>query len=784
MKFIIYGIINLLIGIQFSFGNNTIPTVRLKMGEEKGIDLTNYLEEFNSCTVEPIQGYDLFLRNDSLVIINNHEKSGYRLINLNCQNEQNDIMVLNEHSEFAEFEYADKHHAEKVYLMGNFNDWNRSSLPLEKNFGIWKISQSLTPGKYEYKFVVDGREILDPQNQDSIANGLGGWNSIIHVKEPHQHSPGTLIKQTVESKSDSILLKFIYNPGIAHDWIDNQSIIMTMDNSAVPQQKWSFNKNVITIQITDKDSGLLRICAENNLGQPLRENHTILVKGKPLTPAFIPDDTHFNIIYSIMVDRFKNGNSRNDKSVFDPDLHDLVNFHGGDLKGITRKISEGYFSDLGVNMLWISPVFKNPDSSRTESVYPFRRYSGYHGYWPVSSTEIDPRFGTDEDLLELVSKAHANGIRVILDFVANHVHEDHPYYMEHPEWFSSYWHEDGSANLRKWDGETRLTTWFDSFLPSFDYKQNIKAVNTVSGDAVNLVRRYNLDGFRQDATKHVPHAFWKYLTNKLKSEFPGKEIFQIGETFGSDKLIQSYVNPAELNSQFNFDLYFNSRQVFSGIQSNMLEFNQFILRNLDIYQPLNLMGTITSSHDQVRFMAFADNQIGFSENGIERAFHNPLTTVFSENSYNKLLMFNAVNFMMPGIPVIYYGEEYGQIGANDPGNRLDMRFSHEWNKNERMLNNKIKKLLKLRQNNPAAALGDLDILFQDQSCTVWIKRYFDHAILVMFNLSEKTRHLKLKTPGKFKYGMSINNKEEINFSNDNTHFLLEAYETRIYELYQ
>ena len=75
---------------------------------------------------------------------------------------------------------------------------------------------------------------------------------------------------------------------------------------------------------------------------------------------------------------------------------------------------------------------------------------------------------------------------------------------------------------------------------------------------------FNLDGFRQDAVKHVPHAFWKELNLALRSKFPDKDFYQIGETFGSDDLIIDYVNPNELDAQFNFDVYFNSRWQFEA----------------------------------------------------------------------------------------------------------------------------------------------------------------------------------------------------------------------------
>lgn len=771
----------LILFIGLGLSKHPIPTVHLIPGIEKGVALKNYIGEFQSCEFDIIPNYNISLRNDSLFISTQSNNPHLNTVKINCDGMQHNIMVSNEYTEKVTFEYLHSDGIENIFLMGNFNDWDRMSLPLEKKDGLWKRIVNFVPGNYEYKFVIDQKELIDPLNGDSISNGLGGWNSVLMVKEFQRNPPGEFIKVEFSTKDELLHMKFDFKMGKSRDRVDRNNLYITLDNQAIPKEKYSFRHDTLKIQLADSSNGLLRISAMNNYDQIIPENHTLLFNGQPLTQDVDSTNHHFNIIYSLMVDRFKNGNSKNDKRINDPDLHHLANYHGGDLFGVLRKLNEGYFSELGVNMLWISPLMKNPDSSRTESVPPYRRYSGYHGYWPESSHEIDSRFGTDEILKELVSTAHEQGIRVILDFVANHVHENHPYYMTHPEWFSSYTREDGSVNLRLWDGDTRLTTWFESYLPTFDYNSNEIAIETVTNDAVNQILSYDLDGFRQDATKHIPHSFWKTLTSKLKQAFPGKDVFQIGETFGSPELIMSYVNPAELKSQFNFDLYFKARQVFSSNSSDMIGFNRFVKQNLKTYQPVNLMGTITSSHDQVRFIAFADGQIEFSEDGRERSFTDLPNQVRNIESYDKLFMFSAINFMLPGIPVIYYGEEYGQIGANDPGNRLDMRFQHQWNSNERKFNEKYRKLIKLRRTNSAATLGDLVVLYQSQHCTVWMKKYFDSAILLIFNLNDSTQFFTVHLGDEFKIAESVLAQDRLKISDTNS-FLLAPYETRIYEL--
>ena len=141
-----------------------------------------------------------------------------------------------------------------------------------------------------------------------------------------------------------------------------------------------------------------------------------------------------SVLYFALVDRFANGNPKNDSPLVDDEVHPKANYWGGDIKGITEKIKEGYFSGIGVNTIWLSPITQNPMYDEREFPPPHRMYSGYHGYWPISASKIDHRFGNEAELKELVSNAHKNNLNVILDYVSNHVHEDNPIIKENPHW--------------------------------------------------------------------------------------------------------------------------------------------------------------------------------------------------------------------------------------------------------------------------------------------------------------------------------------------------------------
>ncbi|NNC71242.1 MAG: alpha-amylase, partial [Flavobacteriaceae bacterium] len=138
-------------------------------------------------------------------------------------------------------------------------------------------------------------------------------------------------------------------------------------------------------------------------------------------------------IYFLLTDRFYNGDESNDVN-FERNRETAVlrGFEGGDIKGITQKINEGYFNDLGINAIWMTPVVEQIHDGTDEGTgYTY----GYHGYWTKDWTAIDPNFGTKEDLQALVRTAHKNGIRILLDAVINHTG---PVTEQDPVWPDSW----------------------------------------------------------------------------------------------------------------------------------------------------------------------------------------------------------------------------------------------------------------------------------------------------------------------------------------------------------
>ncbi|MDP6684324.1 MAG: alpha-amylase family glycosyl hydrolase [Candidatus Marinimicrobia bacterium] len=650
------------------------------------------------------------------------------------------LLVRVEPTKSHVFRFTPKTDNGPISIMGNFNDWSRTSdlLSDEDRDGIFETTLYLKPNLYEYKFVIGDSDILDPANEDIVSNNMGGWNSVLDLTSFKKKSSGQWIKNT--QKGSYLSFNFLS----LDKSLPVETIVLWKNIPLHPDVVDPKINGDVSVNINNLNDGLLRIMGLDDQGRVIRENHTIIKNGIPLNTNENQDDWHFRIIYSLMVDRFLDGNHSNTRKS-EGEIHPLTDFNGGDFAGVIQKLGEGYFSDLGISAIWISPVQEQPNHPNMEWSSPNRTYTGYHGYWPVSPREIDPRYGTEEELKKLIDTAHNQDIKVLLDLVSNHVHEDHPYYTKYREWFGNVILPDGSMNIRRWDGETRLTTWVEPFLPSFNYS-NSEAIDAVVEDALWWMKEFKLDGFRQDAVKHVPHSFWKNLTFELEKNFPDKNVYQIGETFGSDELILSYVNPAELNAQFNFDIYFIARNIFKSPIGDMSSLKETMEQNLQVYQPINLMGTITSSHDQIRFISVADEQMTYVENGTERAFSDPPEEVEHMSSYQKLANFTAFNFSIPGIPVVYYGEEIGLEGAGDPDNRRTMRFGKNLNMGESMLNEKVSSLAYLRREYSALSIGDFYSVYSDGPVWAYLKVYFDEIILVAINQSDKNQSVSFDCP--------------------------------------
>lgn len=439
------------------------------------------------------------------------------------------------------------------------------------------------------------------------------------------------------------------------------------------------------------------------------------------------------IMYQIMVDRFVNGNTANDWKANRPDVLPEADYYGGDLAGIDAKLRGGYFDTLGVNTLWISPITQNPYTVWGLNKDPYTRFTGYHGYWPVYMTRLDPRYGTPEELRGLISDVHRDDKNIILDYVANHLHVESPLLQAHPDWKTPEFTPDGRPNLELWD-EFRLTTWFDKHIPTLDLER--EDVNEPMTDsAVFWMQEYELDGFRHDATKHIPEVYWRKLTRKLLERVPDRSVFQIGETYGSPELISSYVRTGMLDCQFDFNIYDTYIQATSTPEGSFTDLAGTIDASLHTYGYHNLMGIISGNHDRARYVSIVGGDLIPGEDYKAAGWKREIG-VSDTVAYRKLAMLHAMNMTLPGIPVIYTGDEWGQPGGNDPDNRRWAQFEPR-NRHEAGVFDTVRALTAERSSSMPLLYGDWYLLSAEKDYLAYMRVYMGEYVLVALNKSSE-----------------------------------------------
>ena len=424
-------------------------------------------------------------------------------------------------------------------------------------------------------------------------------------------------------------------------------------------------------------------------------------------------------LYQIMTDRFNNGDENNDSPVIGVDTD--KNWQGGDFKGIIAKIESGYFDDMGANVLWISSPILNTNG-KGKGVSDGQWYSGYHSYWPIATgwtdknhiegidSPIDNHFGTEAELKELIRVAHRHGIRVLADFVANHIFavtnpnngsgSVSPLYSN-----SAYFHN--PPYVCGW--ERPITCWFTDYLPDFNYT-NPELLNYVMDHAIWMVQEFDFDGYRLDAVKHMIMDFTTTIRERIREEVEttGDSFYMIGETFDGDAgYLNSFVGDDKLTGQFEFGFYFTARDTILH-NGNLNDLKNFADWN-DTYYTTRwngaLMANFLGNHD------------------VRRALNE------ANGNQNLLRLAQTVLMTSPRIPLIYQGDEFGMPGEGDPDNRRFMRFNLTDN-NETSTREHLQKLGLFRKAHKAVRRGVRTTC--DVGNDFWIyKMKFDGDVVVV-----------------------------------------------------
>lgn len=429
----------------------------------------------------------------------------------------------------------------------------------------------------------------------------------------------------------------------------------------------------------------------------------------------VTNDVNFaaDTVYQIVTDRFVDGDAANNPSgdLFSSDCSKLRKYCGGDWAGIVQKIQDGYLTEMGITALWISQPVENifavtPDAEGATS---------YHGFWARDYKRTNPYFGSMTDFETLISVAHANGIKVIIDFTPNHSspsRETDSSYME-----DGAVYDDGTLlgalnndplGLFFRNGGTDFSTYEDGMYRSLfdlaDYNQQTPELDAYMKDAIKLWLDKGVDGLRVDAVKHFPPGWAQVWMDAIYAHRP---VFTFGEWFLSenevDPLYYDFANESGM-SLLDFRFGQQIREVLRDGTDDWAGFDAMIAET-------------AAEHDEVI------DQLTFIDNHDMPRFH------VSGADRRRTDMALAVTLASRGTPIVYYGTEQYMTGTGDPTNRQMMTAFDRTTRGYKI----VKALAPLRQSNPALAYGDTQERWINNDVYIFEREFGDSVVLVAVN---------------------------------------------------
>jgi neopullulanase len=369
-------------------------------------------------------------------------------------------------------------------------------------------------------------------------------------------------------------------------------------------------------------------------------------------------------MYLLMPDRFANGDTTNDSPAQSPGLLDRTKgryYHGGDLAGLKKKLP--YLKDLGITAIWLNPLYDNNNGLNRREMYDNLPITDYHGYGATDMYAVDEHMGDMSSFKSLVDDAHAMGIKIILDMVANHTGPYHPWATDAPTptWFHGTTAKHPNNTWQTWTLADPYSTpairaptldgWFIDILPDLN-QDDPEVAKYIIQNTLWWVGMSGMDGIRQDTWPYVPRAFWRDWMDAIKREYPTLRV--VGEVFDGDPAMIAFFAGGrkqydglddKVDALFDFPLYYAVRSAFARGR-NLRDVPQALMRD-QLYPNPNSLVTFLGLHDVNRFMS----EQGATTDGLKLAYTFLITA--------------------RGTPLIYYGDEIALPGGNDPDNRRD-----------------------------------------------------------------------------------------------------------------
>lgn len=412
----------------------------------------------------------------------------------------------------------------------------------------------------------------------------------------------------------------------------------------------------------------------------------------------VPEWAANKVVYQIFPSRYAASQPVDKELWYKAPITFTDNLHG-DIRGIIDHLD--YIRDLGIDVIYLTPIFKS-DSS--------------HKYDTIDYYQIDPSFGTAEDLRELVQKAHQYGMKVVLDAVFNHTGRDFFAFkdiIENKE-KSKYldWYFIDKFPLDTEPGQAPNFKCFGYYggMPKLNLK-NPEVEKYVTDVACYWIKECDIDGWRMDVGDEISHYFWKHFRRAVKAV--KKDALIIGEIW---HYAGDFLEGDEWDTVMNYPFYLNLIDLLADEKIGVSRF----IQNLGYMKGrLNkkcypLMWNLIDSHDTARFLHLCNNK-------------------------QKQHLAAAFQLLMPGMPMIYYGDELAMPGANDPDCRRGMYWDEEYRDNEML--EWYKRLIQVRRTHACIVGGELaETITRDEDGTiVLIRKNTEETIALIFNCSNDTK---------------------------------------------
>ena len=416
----------------------------------------------------------------------------------------------------------------------------------------------------------------------------------------------------------------------------------------------------------------------------------------------VPDWAANKVVYQIFPSRFAASQPVDKKLWYKAPITPMDDLHG-DFRGIIDHLD--HIQDLGIDVIYMTPSFKS---------------NSCHKYDTIDYYEIDPSFGTKEELKELVQKAHDRGMKVVMDAVFNHTGKEFFAFKDILEKgekskYLDWYYIDELPLKGKW-GEIPNFLCFGYYggMPKLNLK-NPEVEKYITDIACYWIRECDIDGWRLDVGDEISHFFWKRFRRAIKAV--KKDMLIIGEIW---HYAGDFLEGDEWDTVMNYPFYLNLIDLPADEKISVSQFVQNLgyLKGRLHKKCYPLMWNLIDSHDTARFLHLC------------------------KDNKKKQHLAAAFQLLLPGMPMIYYGDEYAMPGANDPDCRRGMYWDEEYQDKEMF--EWYKRLLQVRKAHTCIVEGELaeSITRDEDETIVLIRKNGEETIALIFNCSDHTKEFK------------------------------------------